>query len=677
MKKQWMMAVLFTGVAVATSQAALTWTGAADGASLYNETNWLDHAGSIPAADTINPGEPITADTGGLIEINSGTGTPDAFGDHFRTGVGNAINIGGGKTLASINTAGMGQDTAFDNPLVDATLTNGATVYVQFAVNYAFVLDGGSTLRFKGGGNPLNVATVDLVDTNSVLQFDAETLADFINEHASNVTVNGEPIEIGINAVSSAFNGANGVQIQAIEPVPDSPPVINSFSVNNTNVLPGTEVTLAWDVILSESLTIDQGIGDVTGMDSIAVTVNADTTYTLIAFNGNGATTNSVSVTLITTDPAINAFAASKTIVSVGETVTLSWNVDDATGLSIDQGVGDVTGTSSVQVDIFADTTYTLTASNVNGDSTETVSIVIGDTGGLLAHYTFDVDGTATIGADAVLGAAASIDALDPVIGVGALALSGAPDPETTGNDGAVSGNVFDWSSDDTRTVAFWMKTTAGDVGDVYPTMISLGSGVGGGDRFDIRLDGDALRLEVQGGGSTTTSTNLVDGVWHHVAVVVPSDGATVSSVLYYIDGLYVANFDNGQNVNTGTGPLRMGDSYHGLTRDFKGSLDDVRLYETALTAEEILALATIVQDPGEQVADLAISGPVAGGSGMVLSWTGEDGKPYGVETNSNLIIPDWQTFMTGLVGDGGTITVTNTIGPDQTFYRVISEQPE
>jgi hypothetical protein len=59
----------------------------------------------------------------------------------------------------------------------------------------------------------------------------------------------------------------------------------------------------------------------------------------------------------------------------------------------------------------------------------------------------------------------------------------------------------------------------------------------------------------------------------------------------------------------------------------------------------------------------------------MELSWTGENTKLYGVETNSNLIISgDWATWQTGLSGDGGTITVTNTIGPDQTFYRVISE---
>ena len=77
---------------------------------------------------------------------------------------------------------------------------------------------------------------------------------------------------------------------------------------------------------------------------------------------------------------------------------------------------------------------------------------------------------------------------------------------------------------------------------------------------------------------------------------------------------------------------------------------------------------------PADAVTDLVVYAPVSGGTGIVLAWTGENGGTYGVETNSNLVIADWQTFMTGIPGNGGTITVTNTMGPDQTFYRVITE---
>ena len=87
--------------------------------------------------------------------------------------------------------------------------------------------------------------------------------------------------------------------------------------------------------------------------------------------------------------------------------------------------------------------------------------------------------------------------------------------------------------------------------------------------------------------------------------------------------------------------------------------------------------ITAIIDDtPGAQVTDLVATGPVADGTGLELSWTGQNGKLYGVETNANLIITaGWGTYMTGIMGDGGTITITNAIGTEgQIFYRIISE---
>jgi len=78
-----------------------------------------------------------------------------------------------------------------------------------------------------------------------------------------------------------------------------------------------------------------------------------------------------------------------------------------------------------------------------------------------------------------------------------------------------------------------------------------------------------------------------------------------------------------------------------------------------------------------DAVEDLTISGPVPGGEGMEISWTGENGKAYTVETNFNLIIPGgWQPYKTGIIGNGGSISliITNGMVPAQTFCRVISE---
>ncbi|SHI42974.1 PEP-CTERM protein-sorting domain-containing protein [Rubritalea squalenifaciens DSM 18772] len=213
----------------------------------------------------------------------------------------------------------------------------------------------------------------------------------------------------------------------------------------------------------------------------------------------------------------------------------------------------------------------------------------------LIAHYTFDSDGTdsGTSGGEAILGDSGSINNSGAAVGGGYLDLAGSPLTDTAGGDGAVSTNTFDWSSSDVRTLSFWVMAAEGDTGDTNATLISLGSGAGGGTRFDVRLDGENLRLEVQSGGSTTAS-DIVDGSWHHVAIVVNNSTSTVNDVDYYIDGSFVGSFANAQSINTGTGPLRMGDSYQDTGRDFKGGLDDVRLYDEALTSGQIAALAAV-----------------------------------------------------------------------------------
>lgn len=216
--------------------------------------------------------------------------------------------------------------------------------------------------------------------------------------------------------------------------------------------------------------------------------------------------------------------------------------------------------------------------------------------GALIAHYTFDDDGTdsGTSGGTATLGGAGSIDKGNYAVGSGSLSLSGTPGTDTSGADGAVSANSFTWTTD-TRTVAFWVQV--GTQTDSNPTMISLGGGAGTGTRYDIRLTaGGALRLEVQSGFSDTTAI-LTGGDWYHVTVT-NGDGATVGTTTYFVHDqnanlVYTGNFSSGTEVNTGTGPLRVGDSYQDIGRDFVGNIDDVRLYDEVFNQSQAQALAT------------------------------------------------------------------------------------
>ena len=105
----------------------------------------------------------------------------------------------------------------------------------------------------------------------------------------------------------------NGIYVQP-------PPTIHSFTAEPSEVVSGDSTTLSWSTTDADSLSIDQGIGDVTGMSSISVVVTNHTPYSLIAINAAGSTTSTVSVALILPDLAITNL-----VVGTG-TVEVEWN---------------------------------------------------------------------------------------------------------------------------------------------------------------------------------------------------------------------------------------------------------------------------------------------------------------------------------------------------------------
>lgn len=73
--------------------------------------------------------------------------------------------------------------------------------------------------------------------------------------------------------------------------------------------------------------------------------------------------------------PIIKYFTANPNEISYGESFTLSWEVTNATEVEIDQGIGTVSLTGSVEVSLQITTTYTLTAINNDGQTTKSVQV--------------------------------------------------------------------------------------------------------------------------------------------------------------------------------------------------------------------------------------------------------------------------------------------------------------
>jgi hypothetical protein len=109
-----------------------------------------------------------------------------------------------------------------------------------------------------------------------------------------------------------------------------------------------------------------------------------------------------------------------------------------------------------------------------------------------------------------------------------------------------------------------------------------------------------ALRLEIQG-TYAIAQTPMDDGQWHHVAVTHEA-GAGIHDVQFYVDGVAEEGL-SGQGssnavIDTGTdSPVILGSSFQNIaTYGFDGAMDDVRIYDYALSALEIedLVLGTI-----------------------------------------------------------------------------------
>ena len=139
---------------------------------------------------------------------------------------------------------------------------------------------------------------------------------------------------------------------------------------------------------------------------------------------------------------------------------------------------------------------------------------------------------------------------------------------------------------DSTRSVTGWFKADTGNQGQ---TFFAYGPNVAG-KRFSIAADRTQVLVAVSGHAWGVNGLELKEG-WHHVAVTYA--GGDSDDILIYLDGeLQSASTLVGspQRIDTRTGPAAIGRSISG-TKHYTGLIDDVRLYDVALSAEQVLAL--------------------------------------------------------------------------------------
>jgi len=137
------------------------------------------------------------------------------------------------------------------------------------------------------------------------------------------------------------------------------------------------------------------------------------------------------------------------------------------------------------------------------------------------------------------------------------------------------------------RTCCAWIKTE--NLGEI----ISWGNNVTGQKWIFLvqtsnGTDG-AIRVEVSG-GYIVGVTDVRDGRWHHVAAVLEENAAPdVVQIKLYLDGVQQAiSAQQSTLIDTASGSnVRIGQAPWG-SRPFIGPIDDVRIYDVALTVDDI-----------------------------------------------------------------------------------------
>lgn len=142
------------------------------------------------------------------------------------------------------------------------------------------------------------------------------------------------------------------------------------------------------------------------------------------------------------------------------------------------------------------------------------------------------------------------------------------------------------------RTVEAWIKLPTTTSGENLVT--TWGSDNVNGGRFTVRINNVSglykLRIENKGGGVNGTVT-LSDGNWHHIAVTYDNSLSTNKYKLY-VDG----NLDTQGDISTATNTVALTNMIIGrrinpsLGGFFNGSIDEVRVWDKALTLTEIQA---------------------------------------------------------------------------------------
>lgn len=311
----------------------------------------------------------------------------------------NPSSIMGGSPTTLSWTSANATSASIDNGVGNVTPVLGGSVTVTPSATTTYTLtvvdSAGATARSSTTVTVNGSPTASLAaSSGSILRGNSATLS-WTSTNASSTSIdngvgNVLPVSSGSIAVSPTSTtiytltatGAGGATATSSTTINVNQLPTANLVATPPSILAGDQTSLSWTNTNASSASINNGVGDATpvGSGSRMVSPGSTTTYTLTALGALGSSATSPATVTVYPRPT-GSLSASPISIAPGAASTLSWTTTNATGTSIDNGVGGVSPASSGSIIVrpSATTTYTLTTtgalgSTVTSQATVTVS---------------------------------------------------------------------------------------------------------------------------------------------------------------------------------------------------------------------------------------------------------------------------------------------------------------
>ncbi|MDR6944763.1 DUF2341 domain-containing protein [Mucilaginibacter pocheonensis] len=426
---------------------------------------------------------------------------------------------------------------------------------------------------------------------------------------------------------------------------------------------------------LPAGLSFNSTTGAISGTPTAAM---ATTTYTVTAYNASGAGTGTVTITVNPTTPTgtggSTCGAGTVTLTASGSTPSggvYNWYAALTGGSSLGTGASFITPT------ITATTTYYVSYTQNGATSTPRIAV------------------TATVNAKPVISTAptsptASLYLSYPFTG-NANDASGnlnngipqnAPTLTTDRYGAASSAYSFNGSTQyiatsipiitnpQTFSISVWFKTSSagGKLVGFGSAQFGTSTSLLGYDRHIYMNNSGQLYFGVKPGSTyntINTTASYADGTWHHAVVTMSStNGASM-----YVDGALQASDATMTSAGAYAGYWRV--AYDNLASwtsaptnyFFSGSLDDIAVYNTELTAAQVYTLYGAGSTPICPGSTLSLQANTV--SGATYSWTGPNSFTSTSQnpTIANATTANAGTYILTVTGSNGCTSQLNVTG--------------